>query len=66
MICLELWSMTEGIVFDNFIITSSRQVADDWASDTWRLKQKLEGVSGSAVSYIIFIINNISFDYLSK
>lgn len=43
--------MTEGIVFDNFILTSSRQVADDWASDTWLLKQKLEGVSGSAVSY---------------
>ncbi|XP_071786235.1 calnexin-like isoform X2 [Asterias amurensis] len=52
MICLELWSMTEGIVFDNFIITSSRQVADDWASDTWRLKQKLEGVSGSAESVV--------------
>ncbi len=44
--------MTEGIVFDNFIITSSRQVADDWASDTWLLKQKLEGVSGSAESVV--------------
>ena len=36
---LELWSMTSDIYFDNFIITSDKEVADRWASDSWGLKK---------------------------
>ncbi|CAL1602152.1 unnamed protein product [Knipowitschia caucasica] len=36
---LELWSMTSDIYFDNFIVTSHKEVADRWASDTWGLKK---------------------------
>ena len=32
---LELWSMTPDILFDNFIITSDKSVADKWASDRY-------------------------------
>lgn len=31
--------MTSDIYFDNFIITSQKEVADRWASDTWGLKK---------------------------
>uniref|UniRef100_A0A8C8DIT3 Calmegin n=1 Tax=Oryzias sinensis TaxID=183150 RepID=A0A8C8DIT3_9TELE len=36
---LELWSMTSDIYFDNFIVTSRKEVADRWASDSWGLKK---------------------------
>ncbi|XP_056585667.1 calmegin isoform X2 [Triplophysa dalaica] len=36
---LELWSMTSDIYFDNFIITSEKEVADRWAADSWGLKK---------------------------
>lgn len=36
---LELWSMTADIYFDNFIVTSRKEVADRWASDSWGLKK---------------------------
>ncbi|XP_042572534.1 calmegin [Cyprinus carpio] len=36
---LELWSMTSDIFFDNFIITSEKEVADRWAADSWGLKK---------------------------
>lgn len=32
---LELWSMTPDILFDNFIITNDKSVADKWASDRY-------------------------------
>lgn len=31
--------MTSDIYFDNFIITSHKEVADRWASDSWGLKK---------------------------
>ncbi|TRY87596.1 hypothetical protein DNTS_005986 [Danionella cerebrum] len=36
---LELWSMTSDIYFDNFIITTEKEVADRWAADSWGLKK---------------------------
>ncbi|CAL8356727.1 unnamed protein product [Boreogadus saida] len=36
---LELWSMTSDIYFDNFIVTSHKEVADRWAADSWGLKK---------------------------
>lgn len=31
--------MTSDIYFDNFIITSHKEVADRWAADSWGLKK---------------------------
>lgn len=31
--------MTSEIYFDNFIVTSQKEVADRWASDSWGLKK---------------------------
>uniref|UniRef100_UPI0025419372 calnexin-like n=1 Tax=Euleptes europaea TaxID=460621 RepID=UPI0025419372 len=36
---LELWSMTSEIYFDNFIICSDKEVADQRAADGWGLKK---------------------------
>ena len=48
---VELWSMSDDIVFDNFIITDSKSVADIWATDTWEVKHLQEMSGGpSAVS----------------
>ncbi|XP_031623952.1 calnexin isoform X2 [Contarinia nasturtii] len=37
---LELWSMSNNILFDNLLITDDIVVADEWAAVTFDLKQK--------------------------
>lgn len=44
---LELWSMSNDIAFDNFIITDDRSVADQWAADSWSVKYAQERASGA-------------------
>lgn len=39
---LELWSMTENIYFDNFLITDDETVAEQFAVENWLVKNKLE------------------------
>ncbi|KAK3099609.1 hypothetical protein FSP39_007002 [Pinctada imbricata] len=39
---LELWSMNDDIVFDNFLITDDRSVAELWASETFEIKSTAE------------------------
>lgn len=41
--------MTSDIYFDNFIITSDKEVADRWASDSWGLKKLV--ASANEVSF---------------
>ena len=51
---LELWSMSNDIYFDNFIITDNKDVADKWAEDTWAIKHEQEELtSPSAVKGLI-------------
>ena len=45
---LELWSMSNEILFDNFIITDSKTVADNWAEDSWEIKHAEEIASKSS------------------
>jgi len=52
---LELWSMSNGILFDNFIVTDSKRVADQWAADSWRLKQSEESAASVSDQCICFI-----------
>ncbi|XP_060080929.1 calnexin-like isoform X2 [Ylistrum balloti] len=39
---LELWSMNDDIVFDNFLITDDKSVAEQWAVETWEIKSVQE------------------------
>ncbi|XP_052249549.1 calnexin-like isoform X1 [Dreissena polymorpha] len=39
---LELWSMTDEIVFDNFIITDDREEHSVWVQQTWERKRAAE------------------------
>lgn len=34
--------MTEDIIFDNFLVTDEKSIADEWAADTWEVKQSEE------------------------
>ena len=46
---LELWSMTDNIYFDNFLITDDEAIALDFAKKSWEIKKKLE-LTGSRSS----------------
>lgn len=39
---LELWSISTGIAFDNFFIGTSKKGADEFAAETWVIKEKAE------------------------
>lgn len=32
--------MSDGIYFDNIVITDDKSVAEQWAKETWELKRK--------------------------
>ncbi|XP_014669601.1 PREDICTED: calnexin-like [Priapulus caudatus] len=53
---LELWSMTDGIVFDNFIITDAKSTADEWAKDTFNIKQTEEEAEAAKEGLIAQLI----------
>ncbi|ESO01982.1 hypothetical protein HELRODRAFT_184962 [Helobdella robusta] len=53
---LELWSMSNDIVFDNFIITTSKQTADEYAKQTWSIKHS-EEASDSAGGFMQSVVD---------
>lgn len=55
---LELWSMTENIYFDNFLVTDSEEVADLFAKDTWAVKKGLESASLLSGDNVFTSLNN--------
>ncbi len=42
-LALELWSLVDGIVFDNFLLTSDQSIAKQYADQLWDPKSILEG-----------------------
>lgn len=55
---LELWSMSNMILFDNFIITDDQAVADTWAAETFYLKRrKLDKDGESLFSRLVTYTN---------
>lgn len=55
---LELWSMTDNIYFDNFIISDDEIVCNQFSLDSWVIKKDLESRgSGSADSVIDALVN---------
>lgn len=47
--------MNDDIVFDNFIITDDRAVAEAWAADTWSIKSESEKAKAKASSVSIHL-----------
>ena len=45
---LELWSMSDDILFDNFLITDDPQVAEEYAAISWEIKSNEERAASSA------------------
>lgn len=58
---LELWSMTSDIYFDNFIITSHKEVADRWASDSWGLKKLVASANEVSVIEGAALLHTLTF-----
>jgi len=55
---LELWSMSNMILFDNIIITDDKTVADNWAAETFDLKRrKLDKDGESLFSRLVAYTN---------
>jgi len=50
--------MSNGILFDNFIVTDDKRVADRWAADSWQLKQSEEhaGSVSPVPSYYLLLV----------
>ena len=45
---LELWSMTDNIYFDNFLITNDENNAKRFAQDSWSIRHKLENANAKS------------------
>jgi len=50
---LELWSMTDNIYFDNFIITDDESVSNQFSLDSWAVKKDLESAASSSSDSVI-------------
>lgn len=59
---LELWSMTDQIYFDNFIISDDESVARQLASETWQLKNELETSNAKSADSVITSLVNATND----
>ncbi|XP_061164558.1 calnexin-like isoform X2 [Saccostrea echinata] len=49
---LELWSMNDEIVFDNFLITDDKVVAERWTEQTFNVKSAAEKASSGGRSVV--------------
>ena len=54
---LELWSMTDEIVFDNFIVTDDKEVHSKWVEQTWERKTAAEASRGAGVNNLLLCIS---------
>ncbi|VDP65965.1 unnamed protein product, partial [Schistosoma curassoni] len=50
---LELWSMTDGITFDNFLIVDSKRAADEFAQETWTIKKEAERLADPKAQSVV-------------
>ncbi|GAB1601729.1 calnexin-like isoform X1 [Argonauta hians] len=57
---LELWSMTDSIMFDNILITDNLATTTKWTEDTFTLKQAQEksSISGKSVVQAVLDVTN--------
>jgi len=56
-VALELWSITDNIYFDNFIVSDDESVASEFAKDSWALKKTEERKSQASESVFDTVVN---------
>jgi calnexin len=59
---LELWSMTDQIYFDNFLITDDEQVALEFSQNSWEVKRKLELIGARSSDSVVDGLLNATAD----
>jgi len=47
-VAVEIWTMSHGLTFDNIMITTDEEVADDYGDRTWRKKFDAEKLKAAA------------------
>jgi len=57
---LELWSMSDNIVFDNFLVTDSKSDADLWAEATWGVKKVAENRIDPSAQSVVDAIRDLT------
>jgi hypothetical protein len=48
----ELWSMSDGVYFDNIIIAADRKVVEDFARDSFQLKLDVQDAGEVSVAFL--------------
>jgi hypothetical protein len=56
-LALELWSISSQVIFDNFLITDDKAVADKVAAQTWQVKSKQEAASSSVCRLTVYSLD---------
>ncbi|XP_076446749.1 calnexin-like isoform X2 [Babylonia areolata] len=57
---LELWSMSDDIMFDNFLIADDIKVAEEFAAASWEIKSNEERAASSAGRTIVEAIKEVT------
>ncbi|KAL6193485.1 hypothetical protein ACLB2K_034569 [Fragaria x ananassa] len=69
---IEIWTMQDGILFDNILIADSEKVAKSYRRTTWKPKFKVEKEkqraeeAAAGLSFGLYSIHKIIFDLLYK
>ncbi|CAL9067584.1 unnamed protein product [Musa banksii] len=70
---IEIWTMQDGILFDNILIVSNEKVAESYRAEMWKPKyeiekekQKAEDAAASATSDVLSDFQKKVFDVLYK
>ncbi|THU45827.1 hypothetical protein C4D60_Mb02t22090 [Musa balbisiana] len=70
---IEIWTMQDGILFDNILIVSNEKVAESYRAETWKPKyeiekekKKAEDAAASASSDVLSDFQKKVFDVLYK
>ncbi|CAF0743690.1 unnamed protein product [Didymodactylos carnosus] len=61
-VALELWSIIDGVVFDNFLITSDQSLAKQYGDTLWYPKSSLEGKTSSSSESVVEALMNATKD----
>ncbi|PAA72833.1 hypothetical protein BOX15_Mlig003079g1, partial [Macrostomum lignano] len=58
----ELWSVTEGVAFDNLLIVDRKPLADSFADQTWSIKRQAERQQDSALQAVFDAVRDATND----
>ncbi|PAA69765.1 hypothetical protein BOX15_Mlig031555g1, partial [Macrostomum lignano] len=58
----ELWSMNDGVVFDNLLIVDRKSLADDFAEQTWTVKREAERLADPGAQSVVDAVRDATKD----